>query len=90
MCKLEEFLRKHNLLEQYIKNVDFTFRAPPFYHFDALKIVDSFRWGDTKEGYDFWINISQMMPTDAIPVNRIQELQREYQLIPPRYKGGVL
>ena len=84
MCKLEEFLRKHKLLYKYLKNIDLNYRASSL-HINTLTIQHSFQWSNTEEGYDFWLNIHRETD-EAIPIERIIELQREYKLIPPRYK----
>jgi len=90
MCELEEFLRNHNLLDKYLKNVNFMFRNYRIYNLKNLTIQHSFRWADTKEGYDFWLLTAQKasaeISNDEISIKRIKELRKKYKLIPPRYK----
>ena len=58
----KEFLIKHNILDQYIKNVD-TKRVKRFvnYGISFYYIIDaSFVWKNTPEGEDYWRNIQEL------------------------------
>lgn len=60
--EFKNFLIQHNILDQYIKNVDtervkkFVNYGIPFYY-----IIDaSFLWKSTPEGGDYWQNIHKL------------------------------
>lgn len=58
----KEFLIKHNILDQYIKNVDAK-RVKKFvnYGISFYDIIDaSFLWKNTPEGEDYWRNIHEL------------------------------
>lgn len=58
----KEFLIKHNILDQYIKNVD-TKRVKRFvnYGISFYYIIDaSFVWKNTPEGEGYWRNIQEL------------------------------
>ena len=58
----KEFLINHNILDQYIKNVD-TKRVKEFinYGISFYYIIDaSFVWKRTSEGEDYWQNIQEL------------------------------
>ena len=65
MNKIKEFknfLIQHNILDQYIKNVD-TKRVKKFvnYGISFYDIIDaSFLWKSTPEGEDYWRNIHEL------------------------------
>ena len=81
MNNLEEFLRKEGVLLHYLKNFDYSFSP-----LDVVYLYTSFRWENTPEGHIFWNKLYNDASNLYITKSKIQELQREYKLIPPRYK----
>lgn len=55
------WLRKEHILLEYIENYDHHFTDPYFIE-DITQIVflvhRAFAWSNTKQGYNFWVNVS--------------------------------
>jgi len=84
MKTLEEFLINEGVLVPFLQNFDYQ------YHWDdKIGIASSFDWDNTQEGKHFWYNIaikSNALNIPKITKRRVQELRKEYKLVPPRYK----
>jgi len=81
MCDLEKVLKNEGVLMAFLRNFDYSFSF-----FNSVSVWQSFDFAKTTEGVNFWNSLASDVELLKITKRRVQELRKEYKLIPPRYK----